>query len=90
MIALETGMRPQEIQGLKWSNLYADGKYQAFNINNSWNEKEKQFNGHLKSRRKGVFRLTLPLPRPLLQLLDKFHHCQNKFIYEHDLTNKNE
>lgn len=65
LIALETGTRPQEIQGLKWSNLYADGKYQAFNINNSWNEKEKQFNGHLKSRRKGIFRLTLPLPEPL-------------------------
>lgn len=88
LIALETGMRPQEIQRLKWSNLYTDGKYQVFKISNSWNEKEKQFNGHLKSRPKGEFRPTLPLSEPLLQLLKKFYHCQNKFLYEHDLTNK--
>ena len=52
------------------------------------NEKEKQFNGHLKSRPKGEFRLTLPLFEPLLQLLGKFHRRQNKFLYKHDLTNK--
>lgn len=88
LISLETGMRPQEIQGLKWSNLYVNGKYQVFKINNSWNEKEKQFNGHLKSRHKGEFRLTFPLPEPFLQLLEKFHPRQNEFLYEHDLTNK--
>lgn len=27
------GMRLQEIQGLKWSNLVTDGKYKAFRIN---------------------------------------------------------
>jgi len=37
LIALQTGigMRPQEIQGLKWSNLVTDGKYKVFRINNS-------------------------------------------------------
>lgn len=35
LIALQTGMRPQEIQDLKWSNLVTDGKYKAFRINNS-------------------------------------------------------
>lgn len=90
LIALQTGMRPQEIQGLKWSNLVDDGKYKVFRINDSWNEKEKQFNGHLKSRPKGEFRLTLPLPEPLLQLLEKFKHRQNRFIFEQDMTNKND
>lgn len=90
LIALQTGMRPQEIQGLKWSNLVDDGKYKVFRINNSWNEKEKQFNGHLKSRPKGEYRLTLPLPEPLLQLLEKFKYRQNRFLFEHDMANKND
>lgn len=90
LIALQTGMRPQEIQGLKRSNLVTDGKYRVFRINNSWNEKEKQFNGHLKSRPKGEFGLTLPLPEPLLQLFEKFKHRQNRFLFEHDMANKND
>jgi len=32
LIVLQTGMQPQEIQGLKWSNLVTDGKYKVFRI----------------------------------------------------------
>lgn len=90
LIALDTGMRPQEIQALKWSQITNDGKFKVFRINDSWNEKEKHLNGHLKSRPHGESRLTLPLSEPLLQLLNKFHHFQLELLKENGLTNPND
>ena len=90
LIALETGMRPQEIQAVKWSQIVNDGNYKVFCINDSWSGKEKHFNGHLKSRSRGDFRLTLPLSEPLLQLLNEFHHRQIELLKEHDLENSND
>lgn len=51
---------------------------------------KKQFNGHLKGRSKGEFKLTLPLPEPLLQLLEKSKHRQNRFLFKNDKANKND
>ena len=90
LIALDTGMRPQEIQALKWSQITNDGSFKVFRINDSWNEKEKHLNGHLKSRPHGESRLTLPLSEPLLQLLNKFRHCQLELLKENGLTNFND
>lgn len=90
LLALETGCRPQEIQMLKWSQIVNDSKYKVLRINDSWNEKEKHANGHLKSRVPGDFRLTLPLSEPLLQLLKVFQHRQKEFLWEHDLSNYND
>lgn len=90
LIALDTGMRPQEIQALKWSQITNDGKFKVFRINDSWNEKEKHLNGHLKSRPHGESRLTLPLSEPLLQLLNKFHYRQLELLKENRLTNSND
>lgn len=90
LIALDTGMRPQEIQAVKWSQIINDGKYKVFCINDSWSEKEKRFNGHLKSRPRGDSRLTPPLSEPLLQLLNEFHHHQIELLKEHDLVNSND
>lgn len=90
LIALDTGMRPQEIQALKWSQITNDGKFKAFQINDSWNEKEKHLNGHLKSRPHGESRLTLTLSEPLLQLLNKFRHRQLEFLKENGLINSND
>jgi integrase len=53
-LALETGMRPQEIQALKWSNIIKDHGKVVFEICDSWNSKAKKLNGHLKSRHKGA------------------------------------
>lgn len=75
---------------LKWSQIVNDGNYKVFRINDSWNGKEKQPNGHLKSRVPGDFRLTLPLSEPLLQLLKVFQHRQKDFLWEHDLSNYND
>lgn len=44
LIALDTGMRPQEIQALKWHQIIDDGKFKVFKINDSWSEKEKHLN----------------------------------------------
>lgn len=76
LIVLDAEMRPQEIQTLKWNQIIGDGKFKVFRINDSWNEKEKHLNGHLKSRLHGESRLTLSLSEPLLQLLNKFHYSQ--------------
>lgn len=83
-------MRPQEIQALKWNQIINDGKFKVFQINDSWSEKEKHLNGHLKSRPRGEFRLTLPLSEPLLQLLNKFHYHQLELLKENGLVNVNE
>lgn len=39
LIILDTGMRPQEVQVVKWSQLKKDGDFNIFEINNSWSEK---------------------------------------------------
>lgn len=90
LIALDTGMRPQEIQAVKWSQIVNDGNYKVFCIDDSWSEKEKRFNGHLKSRSRGDSRLTHPLSEPLLQLLNEFRHRQIELLKEHDLVNSND
>lgn len=89
LIALDTGMRPQEIQALKWTNIVSDNEYKVFSINNSWNEKARQLNEHLKSRPRGFSRLTLPLSEPLLQLLKQFHQGQMDFLKEQNISNFN-
>ena len=39
LIALDVGMRPQEIQAVKWSQLVDEGSYKVFDINDAWSEK---------------------------------------------------
>ncbi len=87
-IALETGMRPQEIQALKWSNLTKDHDKVVFEINDSWNSKAKELNGHLKSRPKGAKRLTLPISEALYQILMTFKEKQAKVLQEYGLDNE--
>lgn len=55
LIALDTGMRPQEIQAVKWSQLIDDGEFKVFQINDSWSEKTHGLNGHLKVDLKVMF-----------------------------------
>ena len=87
-IALETGMRPQEIQALKWSNLTNDHGKVVFEISDSWNSKAKELNGHLKSRPKGAKRLTLPISEALYQTLMIFKEKQAKVLQEYGLDNE--
>lgn len=77
-----TGMRPQEIQALRWSQLVNEKGHHVFKINDSWNEKNRHLNGHLKSRPSGEVRLTLPLDEDVYQLLRKFHKEQKRILQE--------
>lgn len=90
LIALDTGMRPQEIQAVKWSQLIDDGEFKVFQINDSWSEKTHGLNGHLKGRPKGYVRKTLPLDNDTLEILKVFHKRQKEFLANKGLINKND
>lgn len=88
-IGLETGMRPQEIQGLKWNNLKTSNGYHLFIIDDAWSERKHALNGHLKSRNKGDFRETLPLTHNLYNALLLYKKKQSKFLREKGIKNHN-
>ena len=67
-VEAETGMRPQEIQTLRYSNITKSEGYWVLKISDSFSEKKNEFNGHLKSRKIGEWRLP---PPPLLMIYTK-------------------
>ena len=90
LIALDTGMRPQELQALKWSNLTEEGDFTIFKIDDSWCERTKTLNGHLKARAKGDSRKTLPLSKETLDILSKYHHDQETILQRKSISNKSD
>lgn len=88
-VDLQTGMRPQELQALRWSNLVGDdenGYY--FHINDAWNDVSKKLNGHLKKRKHGESRDTLPISSELKESLDKYHRTQKQYLQEKKIVNE--
>ena len=90
LIALDTGMRPQEIQVVKWSNLVDDGEFKVFKLEDSWSEKKHALNGHLKGRIHGFVRQTLPLSDETLRVLKIFHQRQRDFLNEKNILSQND
>lgn len=90
LIALDTGMRPQELQALKWSNLTKEGDFTVFKIDDSWCERAKTLNGHLKARAKGDSRKTLPLSKENLDILSKYHHAQETILQRKSIINRHD
>lgn len=87
-IASETGMRTQEIQALRFSNLKkVDGKY-TFKINDAWSDYTKSFNHVLKNRRKGEYRIVLPLSNDLVKTIEEYRIKQQTFLRKNGLYNK--
>lgn len=84
-VEAETGMRPQEIQALKYDNLTQDEGHWVIKINDSYSELSKELNGHLKARRKGEWRLTPPISQQLYDQLQLFKQKQAKFLQEKEL-----
>ena len=60
LIILDTGMRPQEVQVVKWSQLEKDGGFNVFEINDSWSEKKHCLNHHLNGNVLRLKPLALP------------------------------
>lgn len=88
LIALQTGMRPQEIQALRWDCLITEGKYHVFEIDDAWSEKYHHFNGHLKSRPRGDKRRTIPIDDRLYDTLLDFKKKQAIVLSNNDIVNK--
>lgn len=89
-IGLETGMRPQEIQALKWSNLVTQDQNAYFIIDNAWSSSSNHLTGHLKSRKVGESRKTLPISNDLKETLLKFQSIQSDFLKSKEIKNTND
>ena len=89
-IALETGMRPGEIQAVRFSNVTDKDGYSVFKINDSWSDYTKSFNGALKSRPHGYYRYTVPISYQLVQFLEEYHKQVVVFLKEKALPLDNE
>ena len=86
-IDLETGMRPGEVQALKFKNLVVEDDYPTFKISDSWSDYAKKFNGALKARPKGYARYCLPISQALVDFVNVFKEEQENFLERHYLTN---
>ncbi|ARD06177.1 integrase [Lactobacillus amylolyticus] len=82
------GLRPEELQVLKFDQLVKyEGSY-TFKIDNSWSEKEKKPNGSLKDRPKGAYRYSLPIKNnKIIDLIKEFQIKQKKYLNEYGLKN---
>lgn len=89
LIALETGMRPQELQAIRWDQLVKEVNYNVFEIDDAWSEKLHRLNGHLKSRPHGFSRKTLPLSNDLVELLLSYQKKQKKLLRDKGIINRN-
>lgn len=90
LIALDVGMRPQEIQAVKWSQLVDEGSYKVFDINDAWSEKLNSLNGHLKGRGRGVSRKTINVSPEVLSMLKIYQVKQKDLLYRRGIINKND
>lgn len=82
------GLRPEELQVLKFDQLVEyEGSY-TFKIDDSWSEKEKKPNGSLKDRPKGAYRYCLPIKNTeVIDLIKDFQIKQKKYLDEYGLKN---
>lgn len=80
LVMLETGMRPEEVEALRWSSLEKDGAYYVFKVVDAWSEKSKTFTGCLKGRMRGETRLSLPISNETYQLLTLYHEKSHQLL----------
>lgn len=90
LIALDVGMRPQEIQAVKWSQIVNDENYMVFEINDAWSEKLGRLNGHLKGRARGISRKTINISPEVLGILKIFYQKQKKLLERKGIINKSD
>lgn len=80
LIMSETGMRPQEVQAVKFSDLVEEEDHWVFKLHDSYSVLDKKMNGHLKSRRPGNWRLTPPITKSLYEVIKKFQSSQEQYL----------
>lgn len=90
LIALDVGMRPQEVQAVKWSQIVNDENYMVFEINDAWSEKLGRLNGHLKGRARGISRKTINISPEVLGILRIFYQKQKKLLERKGIINKSD
>lgn len=82
------GLRPEELQVLKFDQLV---KYQGnwtFKINDSWSDKDKKPNGALKDRPRGAYRYCLPIKNAeIINLINDFRVKQKEYLAKYGLKN---
>ncbi|MQB94031.1 site-specific integrase [Lactobacillus reuteri] len=86
-IDLETGMRPGELQALRFQNFVQKDAFHTFKINDSWSDSAKEFNGALKSRPKGYYRYCLPISNELSDVFKEYSLKQANFLRYHGIKN---
>lgn len=90
LIALDVGMRPQEIQAVKWSQIVDDENYMVFEINDAWSEKLGRLNGHLKGRARGISRKTINISPEVLGILKVYYQKQKKLLEQKGIINRSD
>lgn len=86
-IDLETGMRPGELQALKFNNLTEKDGFPTFKISDSWSDYTKAFNGNLKSRPQDAYRYCLPISSELANTFNEYSEKQADFLMRHRIKN---
>lgn len=87
-VDLLTGMRPQELQTLRWDNLRKlDDDSYSFEIDDSWDESAGKANRHLKYQRPGETRLVVPFGKNELALINRYRQSQADFLKRQGLKN---
>lgn len=89
-IEAETGMRPQEVQALSFSDLVQEEGHWVFRLDDSYSELQKKMNGHLKSRKIGEWRMTPPISSDLYEAIQRFREEQNAFTEDKQIPNPND
>lgn len=80
LVLLDTGMRPEEVQVLRWQDLsLEEGKY-TFLLSRAWSEKAGAFTPALKGRMRGETHRTLPLTQETYDFLVKYKEAQKHYM----------
>lgn len=88
-IQLETGMRTQELQALRFNDL--NEEKHCFILHDSFSQakgKHGDFNHHLKARKPGETRETLTVSDALINEIKAFKRAQQRYLKEWGVENK--